>query len=79
MKIIKEIGNKMKFLVKRKNKSFYKEIKEFLKTNNSCYILLTCSDPSQDGNMQVDMAYEGDEVLASYLLENALVVLNKKD
>jgi hypothetical protein len=68
-----------KFLLKHKKKCFYKEIKKFLKNNNACYVLLTCSDPAKDGNMQVDMAYDGDEVLASYLLENAILVLQEKD
>jgi hypothetical protein len=68
-----------KFLLKNKKKYFYKEIKKFLKKHNACYVLLTCSDPSKDGNMQVDMAYDGDEVLASYLLENAILVLQERD
>lgn len=49
----------------------FQQIKQFLAENNSCYVLLTCSDPDEKGNMQVEMAYEGDEDLASYLLENA--------
>ena len=72
-------GLAVKFLSKIRRKGFYKKVRRFLKNNNSCYVLLTCSAPSEDGNMKVDMAYEGDEVLASYLLENALVILQKKD
>lgn len=39
---------------------------------NACYILITCGQASANGEMQVEMTYEGDKVLASYLLESAL-------
>jgi hypothetical protein len=42
-----------------------------LKEDNACYVLITCGKPSADGKMSVEMTYEGDPVLASYLLENA--------
>ncbi|MCH9630924.1 MAG: hypothetical protein S4CHLAM37_09340 [Chlamydiia bacterium] len=38
---------------------------------HACYVLITCGEPSADGNMQVEMTYEGDRVLASYLIESA--------
>lgn len=37
----------------------------------TCYILITCSEPDQEGKMEVEMNYDGDEVLAAYLLESA--------
>jgi hypothetical protein len=37
----------------------------------ACTILITCGQPSADGKMSVEMTYEGDPLLASYLLENA--------
>ncbi len=40
--------------------------------NSACYVLITCGAPSESGQMQVEMTYEGDKVLASYLLESAL-------
>lgn len=40
--------------------------------DTACYVLITCGHPSSDGQMKVEMTYEGDKVLASYLLENAL-------
>jgi hypothetical protein len=47
-------------------------IKMRRRTNkNACTILISCKEPSEDGKMQVEMSYEGDEVLAAYLLENA--------
>lgn len=39
--------------------------------DQACYILITCEKPTADGKMSVEMTYEGDPVLASYLLENA--------
>ena len=42
-----------------------------LKEDHACYILITCGKPSADGKMSVEMTYEGDPTLASYLLENA--------
>lgn len=39
--------------------------------NNYCYVLITCSDISEDGKMEVEMNYEGDACLASYLLHEA--------
>ena len=36
-----------------------------------CYVLITCEPPTEDGHMQVNMTYEGDGVLASYLVKGA--------
>lgn len=47
------------------------KIKKALGENNQCYVLITCSSPSKDGKMEVEMFYEGDEVLAAYLIDNA--------
>ena len=52
------------------------DIKKALGKDNSCYVLITCSKPSSDGKMQVEMSYEGDESLAAYLLENAKSVFD---
>lgn len=44
------------------------------KTKNeeqSCYVLIKCGQPSADGKLSVEMTYEGDPFLASYLLESA--------
>ena len=42
-----------------------------LREDQTCYVLITCGKPSADGKMAVEMTYEGDPTLASYLLENA--------
>lgn len=52
------------------------EIRKSLSENNACYVLITCGAPSDDGKMDVQMSYEGDETLASYLLENAQQVFD---
>lgn len=48
-----------------------KRIKERLAKNHACYVLITCDEPADDGQMQVEMTYEGDPALAAYLLQGA--------
>lgn len=43
-----------------------------------CCIMITCSQSGLDGNMQVEMHYEGDESLAAFLLENANQVFEER-
>lgn len=38
---------------------------------HACYVLITCGQPSKDGKMQVELTYEGDPDLASYLVQSA--------
>lgn len=47
------------------------DLKKVLAKNHACYILITCAKPTADGNMQVEMSYEGDACLAAYLIETA--------
>lgn len=54
------------------------KVKKELSGRYACYVLITCTDPSGDGKMDVEMDYEGDEVLASFLLENAGQVFDQK-
>jgi hypothetical protein len=72
------------FLDKRKIKKADKKyilesINEYLEENNLCYVLLTCSSPSKEGNMQVEMSYGGDDYLASYLIESAQEVVKIRE
>lgn len=48
-----------------------KDIRESLAKKHACYVLITCDVPADDGNMQVEMSYEGDATLAAYLLQGA--------
>jgi len=41
------------------------------KEETVCSIRITCTEPKDDGTMQVEMTYEGDKTLASYLLQSA--------
>jgi hypothetical protein len=52
------------------------KIRKSLSENNACYVLITCAAPTGDGKMDVEMSYEGDEVLASYLVDNAQQVFD---
>ena len=38
---------------------------------SACTICISCNEPNEDGKMQVEMTYEGDQALIAYLLENA--------
>ncbi|NGX38450.1 MAG: hypothetical protein K1000chlam2_01624 [Chlamydiae bacterium] len=42
---------------------------------SACKICISCNEPNEDGKMHVEMTYEGDEILAAYLLENAQSIL----
>lgn len=42
----------------------------------ACYVLITCTQPNAKGEMQVEMTYDGDEALASYLIESAKHIIN---
>jgi len=48
------------------------------KKKTKCYVLITCEEPTDQGEMSVEMTYEGDLILASYLVENARTVLTRK-
>jgi len=46
-------------------------LQKALGKNLACYILITCEEPSENGEMPIEMTYHGDEALASYLLQGA--------
>ena len=54
------------------------KIRKLLSENNACYVLITCKAPTLDGKMDVEMFYEGDEMLASYLVDNAQQVFDDR-
>jgi hypothetical protein len=53
-------------------------IKKTLGEKHACYVLITCSDPTKEGKMEVEMSYEGDEMLAAFLIDNASQVFDEK-
>lgn len=54
-------------------------IKKTLAKNHACYVLITCNQPSLDGDMEVKMSYEGDAALASYLIQGAQVIIDEDE
>lgn len=48
-----------------------KKVREALVKKHACYVLITCGEPNEDGELQVEMSYEGDAVLAAFLIEGA--------
>jgi len=48
-------------------------------SQHACRILITCALPQDDGKMNVEMSYEGDPALASYLLERARNYIEHND
>jgi len=63
---------------KRVKEYSLKDIRKLLGENNACYVLITCDDPSDEGKMNVQMSYEGDEMLASFLVDNAQQVFDDR-
>lgn len=43
------------------------------------YVLITCTEPSLDGKMDVKMDYQGDNVLLSYLLQRAQTMFDEQE
>lgn len=52
--------------------------KKLLKELYPCFVLITCTEPKRDGNMQVEMDFEGDEDLASMITEHASQVFDER-
>ncbi len=53
-----------------------KAIKDRLAKNHLCFVLLTCNS-KQDGNIEAELTYDGDPVLASYMLQNAQSIIDE--
>jgi hypothetical protein len=53
-----------------------KRTRDQLAKKHSCYILITCDEAAEDGNMEVNMTYEGDPILAACMLEGAQSLLD---
>lgn len=56
-----------------------KSIRDSLTKKHVCYVLITCDPPSEDGEMQVEMTYEGDATLAAYLLQGAKFFIDEQE
>lgn len=54
-------------------------VKRTLGNKHACYILITCDKPTANGKMEVEMTYEGEAALASYLLEGAQYHIDQEE
>jgi len=54
------------------------KMKHALTKKHVCYVLITCSKPTEGGHMNVELDYEGDMDLASMLVENANQIFHDK-
>lgn len=63
---------------RKKNRS-PQDLRQVLAENNACFVLVTCSQPSKEGKMQVEMIYEGDPSLAAYLAESAYTLIENQN
>ena len=52
------------------------ELKSALAKKHVSYVLITCTEPSKEGDMDVEMACEGDPALLSMLVDGAKERLN---
>jgi len=57
----------------------HRKIKKILEKEYAGYVLVTCKQPEHDGKMEVEMTYEGDPILAAYLLEGAQGYLDEEE
>lgn len=57
----------------------HKRVRRMLEKEYEGYVLVTCRPADLDGRMQVEMSYEGDPVLAAYLMEGAQEYLEEED
>jgi hypothetical protein len=55
-----------------------KQLKKTLAKNHACYVLITCDEPTEDGQMQVEMTYEGDATVAAYLIQGAQSIIDEQ-
>lgn len=49
----------------------HEEIRAKLGKKVACYVLITCEEPSPTGDMNVEFSYNGDPVLAEFLVQGA--------
>ena len=57
----------------------HERVRKLLKKDYAGYVLITCCNPSDSDQMQVEMTYDGDPVLAAYLLEGAQGYLDEEE
>ena len=72
----------VKILIKKedlKKRFLEKDMQDFLAHRYEAFVLVTCSSANEKGDMQVELKYEGDEDLVSYLLQSASQVFEGEE
>jgi hypothetical protein len=76
--ISKEKIDKMAPLIEKKEAALAR-LKQDLGEEYACFVLITCTQPDLAGKMEVALDFEGDETLASFLIENAAQMAEDRD
>lgn len=61
------------------NRNVNKNIKKTLAKNHAAYVLITCDEPTENGEMNVEMTYEGDVDVAAFLIHGAQDFIDKQE
>jgi hypothetical protein len=61
------------------NEALLSQMKQRSGSKWACCVLITCSEPAANGKMEVELNFEGDESLASFLVENASQVFEARN
>jgi len=56
----------------------FEQMKKTLGKKHACYVLITCTDCSESGEMNVEMDFEGDEDLAAVLVQSASQIFDSR-
>lgn len=59
-------------------KSTTGQLQKKLAKEHACYILITCDHPAENGSMPVNMTYQGDADMVSYLLQGAQSMIDEQ-
>lgn len=70
------MGKKIVEIAENKKECF--DIKKALGSQCLCYVLITCFESSEEGKMDVEMTFEGEESLAAFLIDNASQVFDDR-
>lgn len=60
------------------NRDPHKEFEKTFSKNHAGYVLITCQNPTDDGNMNVEMTFGGSAALANILINGAQMYLDEQ-
>ena len=58
------------------NLDLFKAEEDEAETYLYCSVLITCKKPDENGAMEVELSYEGDKMVGSYLINSAQQMFN---